>query len=243
LINHFHTPRLEGGVLLWIATVVLCLASIKTQAQPLNLEQNGNIQSLDVTTINRYTRLIDHIYIYRDLNRSTEINQLDKIWLDGGFEVPDRDVSGLGLVKYDVWGKFSLYNSSDVDLALILEYPDHVLAYMELFESRPSNSQSGYKSLGLVSYYYPYSVRPVEASRYAYRVVIPAHTKKNYYLFFGVDKAGMIYPDMRVWREKAFARFHTTESFAFGMLFGYLSLVIIFSLVYFYTSRNVGLLY
>ncbi len=203
-------------------------------------QANSLSDPVEVSEVDGYVRLLPNLQIYRDKTRSTDIDTIQGVWQRGLFEPLNQRGPGLGLLDYDIWGRFALSNASDRDVHVVLEYPDHGLAYIELFAP---DGGGGYTSLGRQSYFEPVAKRAIEHNRYAYPLVIPAHSTAPYFLFLGVDKGGPIFADMRVWREKQFELFKVRETFAFGALFGYLLLVLLFTLVNYYNNRITGLLY
>ncbi|WP_317932651.1 diguanylate cyclase [Halioxenophilus sp. WMMB6] len=201
---------------------------------------NASITPIDVSTVNRYTRLMETVYIYHDRERTLDINAVDHLWHEGLFQPVNRKRAGQGIVKHDVWGRFVLSNSSSQPVTVVLEYPDHALAHIELYQQV---GEGLFQSLGQQSYFRPYVDRSVEHSRYSFRVTVPALTQQTFYLFWGVENAGTIYADMRVWKDRAFERFHSSELYAYGIFTGYLTLVAILSFVFYLATRNKGLLY
>ena len=229
---------IQSPKLYWVIAIVIWLV---VAIFPSELAANTSIAAVDVSQIKSFTQLKHHLLIYRDLESEINIGEIDEVWRSGKFEDPEGEITSTGLIDYNIWGKFTLKNPSNYPVSLVLEYPDHGLAYMELFEW--DQSSAGYNSHGLVSFYYPVNLREVEHPRFAFSVTLPANSSKDFYLYMGVDRSSILYLDMRVWKEKAFDVFHTREFFFYGALFGYLILVVVFTIIYVYTSKKISLLF
>lgn len=194
---------------------------------------------VDISLLHTYQRLLPHLYTYYDESANLSISQVEEAWQNGLFTPPGGEDSGLGIKKNSLWMRFELTNSDTTVKKVILEYVDHGVAHLELFQAH----NGSLRSLGEVSYFEPFSARPVEHLRYAYELRVPPGANQVYYALFKVDRAGPLFADFRLWEEKAFQTFRSIELYFYGFFTGFLSLVIIISFIFYLSTRRVAMMY
>ncbi len=198
-----------------------------------------NATAVDVAGLESYQRMHPYLYIYYDDNESLAPSEVEQAWRNNEFSPPLQSGTSLGIKNESLWMRFELRNSAAADREVVIEYVDHGVANLELFQVYDGELAS----LGRVSYFKPFSERPVEHLRYAYRLSLPPGTTQTYYALFEVDQAGPLFADFRLWDEGAFQKFRSSELYFYGFLTGFLCLVIIISLVFYLSTKRVAMIY
>ncbi len=195
--------------------------------------------AIDTNQIDQFERLLPTIMIYRDYDRQAIGSTIDQLWLRGQFEAPNRDSAGQGLVRYPIWGRFELSNPTKASKELVLEYIDHSLVYMDLY----SMMNGKIFHHGHASYFKPFDQRPIEHLRYAFPVTLAPEETRTFYVRMSIKNAGPLFTDMRVWNVRDFDKFKHKEMFIFGAFFGYLSIILMGSLVAYYSTGHNAILF
>lgn len=195
--------------------------------------------SINTNAIDEFERLLPTIMILRDFDKQVIPEDIDNLWQTNKFEAPNRESAGQGLVTYPIWGRFVLSNPTNHKKPIILEYIDHSLVYMDLYSLRDNKPFHH----GHASYLDTFDRRPVEHLRYAYRITLQPQETRVFYVRMSGKTGGPLFTDMRVWNERDFERFKHREMFIFGAFFGYLGIILIISLVTYYSTGHIALLF
>lgn len=193
----------------------------------------------NVADLQHYQRMLPYLFTHYDENSALDVVEVDDAWLNGQFSPPGGGYAGLGIKKNALWMRFELHNSATIERDVVLEYVDHGVAHLELFQL----VNGTLRSLGDASYFDPFSARPLEHLRYAYQLTVPPETTQAYYALFKVDKAGPLFSDFRLWEPRAFQEFHSIELFFYGFFTGFLCLVIVVALIFYMSTRRVAMIY
>ena len=134
-----------------------------------------------------------------------------------------------GLKPGAFWSHFSLVNESDGTAHLYIEYIDHQLISLEVWEHDSSTNQT--VKIANLSMAKPFQHRELAHHRFVFPVELEAGQNKTYFAKYSSDQMGFVFPSMRIWSPQEFNRQTTSETAIMAFLIGGFFLMALFALV------------
>lgn len=167
--------------------------------------------------------------IWHDPDDSHTVEDVTRIYESGGFG-PLLSAGSTGLKKGAFWSRFALHNVTEAPVSLNIEYVDHQLIELAVFQ-RPLGAAEEFEHSLTLSMSEPFDHRPVSHNRFVFPVALAPGQTREFMVKFSSDEAGYVFPSMRIWNPDNLRSSHTIETASIAFLFGGFFLMSIFSLV------------
>lgn len=178
-------------------------------------------QPIDVNGSESGVRMGDNFSIFYDPVKSMTLQEVIMAHNNSQFGKLDSHGS-TGLQPGAVWSNFTLRNITDKPIKLHLEYVDHQLIELAVFEQKQNEAQD-YVKIADFGLQRPFSDRQIPHNRFVFEVTLAANQKAEYFVKFSSDDKGYVFPDLRIWSPKALRGAQSLEyglsAFLFGGLF------------------------
>lgn len=211
-------------VLFWRPYRLLCLLALISLSLPA-----AALDPLWVDGREDGVRQTGHFEIWFDPDGKASLPDARAASAQGKF-APLASRGSTGLQPGAVWSHFQLRNVSDEAITLHLEYVDHQLISLNAWQQNESAGDV-FSLIAALKLGEAFSLRPIPHNRYVIPVVIPANERADFYIRFGSDQYGFIFPDLRVWEPKALRKTQLLEISIVAFFFGGFFLMSIFTLV------------
>ncbi|MFC6634642.1 sensor domain-containing diguanylate cyclase [Microbulbifer taiwanensis] len=167
--------------------------------------------------------------VWHDPDDSQPLASIVEAYRDGEFG-PLLSAGSTGLKKGAFWSHFALRNVTDSPVTLSIEYVDHQLIELSVFQREPG-AASGYRPLINLSMNKPFDHRRISHNRFVFPVSLEPRQTREFLVRFSSDGAGFVFPSMRIWNPDTLRSNHTLETGSIAFLFGGFFLMSIFALV------------
>ena len=144
--------------------------------------------------------------------------------------IPFSTNHSTGLLDGTLWSHFYLENVSDKPITLHLEYVDHQLITMDAY-ARPSKSTKQFSHIASLSLQKPFSDRQFEHNRFVFETHIEPGVTNEYFIRYGSEGSGYIFPNLRVWHPENLRKMQVVEIAGFNSLIGGLIIMSTFALI------------
>ena len=219
------------GSLFLLSKVLLCLL--------LNLAIVPKVYALEhieVTGTENGLRLGENFELWHDPSGKTSIDDARLAWQANKFARPELRGS-TGLKPGSFWSHFYLKNISDRDIMLDVEYVDHQLISIQAYQKSTDPSADAEK-ISDIALYNSFKERPVSHHRFIFQTTIAANTTNEYFIKYNSDKAGYVFPDLRIWSPDNLRVAQSIETSLTAFLLGGLFLMSLFTLVAGITTKS-----
>jgi diguanylate cyclase (GGDEF)-like protein len=168
-----------------------------------------------------------------------------EIWLDSKYDSSIDDAKNAktnqeysafsnnhstGLVDGILWSHFYLENTSDKPLRLHLEYVDHQLITLEAYEKHIASSEP-FNRVASLSLKKAFDERQFEHNRFIFETVIEPKATYEYFVRYGSDGSGYVFPNLRIWHPENLRKVQAIEISGISFVTGGLILMSIFALI------------
>ena len=141
-----------------------------------------------------------------------------------------RETSGsTGLEEGAFWSHFVLRNAGDEPQELRLEYIDHQLIALAVYQGQSAGG--AYRQLADLALDRPFSLRPTPHHRFVVPVTLPPGESVDFVVRYGSHQMGFVFPELRLWSPKALASTQAKELALMMFLAGGLMVMAILAVV------------
>lgn len=180
---------------------------------------------------NQLMRIGKSLELYVDKTNKLTVEQVQ----EEVFRASDQDVPNLMITPYTHWARFSITNSSSLEILLLeVEYP--TIDDIVLYEQQPGGGFTS-KELGTLK---PYRERTYDHQNYIFRLNIPKGTTKQYYLSVKADEQAQL--PIYLASETAIYEKNTQRNFIFGIYIGIILVMALYNLFIYLTTRDMSYL-
>lgn len=182
-----------GNWLTRLIIYVLCAAS------PLALASTSAI-----TTDGTEPRssLGDNFELWHDPTGAASEQDAQAAFQAGEFTAPPERGS-TGLAPGAFWSRFEMANSAALPTELRLEYIDHQLVQLTVYQR--DASEAGFRQVADISLDAPFSERLIPHHRFVVPVTLPAGASSEFLVRYGSHQMGFVFPELRIWTPNALA--------------------------------------
>lgn len=222
LLNHFHHFFINFNQIVNVKIRILILAVFFTpfvQAAQV-IQVNGAESGL---------RMEEHFSILYDPEKQLTLEAVIDAQRNGQFFSLDTNGS-TGLQPGAVWSHFTLKNTTANPVTLHLEYVDHQLIELDVFEQKPEQA-SEFVQIADFSLLNSFDKRPIPHNRFVFEVSLGALEEAVYYAKFSSDDKGFVFPDLRIWSPASLRNSQSAEYSVSAFLFGGLLIMSVISLI------------
>ena len=152
--------------------------------------------------------------------------EVENIYQRGDFFNLDT-MGSTGLKAGAIWSRFRLQNISSDNITLQLEYIDHQVIGLQVFEKRDTE----YQKIGDLALDRPFNQRQFQHNRFIFEVNLAPHQTSTLLVKYRSDGMGFTFPDLRIWSPGNLRKTQTVETVGMAFLFGGFFLMSIFALV------------
>ena len=142
---------------------------------------------------------------------------------------PLETAGSTGLKPGAFWSQFELINTQSEDAQYYIEYIDHQLISLEVWEVDLNTGQ--HSQVADLSMAKPFSHREVPHHRFVFPISLGAEQSKTYFAKYSSDQMGFVFPSMRIWTSDSFNEQTTKETAIVAFLIGGFFLMAVFALV------------
>ena len=168
--------------------------------------------------------------IWYDPHNDQSADAAAEAYRDGAF-VPLKTAGSTGLQPGAVWSHFVLHNVTGQKQTLYLEYVDHQLIALDAFMQMDGSQGQRYYPIAELSLANPFDARPINHNRFVFAVELAPSQSRALLVKFSSDRAGFVFPALRIWSPKQLQASHTLETSVVAFLFGGIFLMSLLSLV------------
>ncbi|OQX29387.1 MAG: hypothetical protein B0D92_03880 [Spirochaeta sp. LUC14_002_19_P3] len=199
-----------------------------------------------VFSIQAKTIILDENIDHYKMDSSIEIfEDRDKV-----FDAPDARLFNAPFVKHDgsllsfgftksaYWVRFSLYNPSQTQQNRLLEiaYPPLDSVKLYVFDK-----DGGIVKTVVTGDSLPYNSREMHSPGYIFSLSLPPETGEDVYLRF--ETSGSMKFPVSIWSAEAFAQTKNKKSSAHGFYYGLMTVMFFYTLLLYFSLRNMQLFY
>ena len=189
----------------------------ESHPEQLVIEVNGDENGLP---------LGDGFQVWYDPTASYTFEQVDELYQQGEFFNLDT-MGSTGLKAGAIWSRFRLQNTSDKTITLHLEYIDHQVIGLQVFEQR----ENTFEQIADLALDQPFNQRQIQHNRFIFGVELAPHQISTLIVKYRSDGMGFTFPDLRIWSPGNLRKTQTVETVGMAFLFGGFFLMSIFALV------------
>ncbi len=222
LLNHFHHFFLNFNQ----------IVSLKIPVLLLSLLFGTVVQSAEVLLVDGSEaglRMKGNFTILYDPEKKLTLNEVIAFQEGGEFVALDSNGS-TGLQPGAVWSHFKLKNTLSSPITLHLEYVDHQLIELEVFQ-RKNVADSEFSQIADFSLLNSFDERPIPHNRFVFEITLLPSEQASYYVKFSSDDKGYVFPDLRVWSPSSLRNAQAAEYSVSAFLFGGLLIMSAISLI------------
>lgn len=222
LLNHFHHFFLNFNQ----------IVSLKISVLLLSLLFGTVVQSAEVLLVDGSEaglRMKGNFTILYDPAKKLTLNEVIAFQEDGEFVALDSNGS-TGLQPGAVWSHFKLKNTLSSPITLHLEYVDHQLIELEVFQ-RKNVADSDFSQIADFSLLNSFDARPIPHNRFVFEITLRPSEQASYYVKFSSDDKGYVFPDLRIWSPSSLRNAQAAEYSVSAFLFGGLLIMSAISLI------------
>jgi signal transduction histidine kinase len=170
---------------------------------------------------------------YIDSSGKKDINEIQASYATKQFSALSKNDYQTGYRNVVHWIALDVANNSNQQQSLMYEVTDPSIDELELFEV----NEGGTKSLGLTGDIFPFSKRAVPDKNFVFPISIPANTQYQYFLRIN-SHGHTSYLQVKVQPEPVFRQASKRGYLFWGVLFGVMLFVAVFSLFIFISLRD-----
>ncbi len=192
---------------------------------------NSFLFALDIDAKKTFYELLPHAQIYIDHNRSDTIHTVK----DKEFQPNSKKMLSYGYSPdFDVWIRFDLNNTSSQTIHRIIEYENPLTSNIMLYEANPDRLLA--KDGLLDTAENRKSIHP------SFKITLLPNESKTFYIKATSDITTLIV-QMKLWDEDAFYKEEIHYQFILALFFGAMSIIIIYNLIVYLSTRDRSYLY
>ncbi len=194
------------------------------------------LEHIEVTGTENGLRLGENFEIWHDPTGKTSL-------VDARLALADQNFGKLkskgstGLKPGSFWSHFYIKNTSNQAIELDIEYVDHQLISLQAYQG-VANSPAEFSKISDLALYNAFSERQIAHHRFVFPTIIPANATAEYFVKYNSDKAGYIFPDLRIWHPDNLRVAQSLETGLTAFLLGGLFLMSLFTLVSGITAKG-----
>lgn len=196
----------------WIGfSKLLALTSLVVISSQINAQQ-----AIQLSGDERGVRMGEQFRILYDPAKSYGLKEALAAQAEGKFEKLNT-YGSTGLQPGAVWSSFTLQNTKPYPITVHIEYVDHQLIGLNVFENKRVDQ---YQQIADFRLDRPFAERDIQHNRFVFEVNLDANQQAKYLAKFSSDDKGYVFPDLRIWSPQSLRYAQTAEYSVSAFLFG-----------------------
>lgn len=215
-------------IILLIVSSLLCLSSYASTLY----------DTLDVSTVSSIA-VGKQMRFYEDTTISLPPLQVLEKFLQGKGVIAHQPNPNFGIANSTFWAFFLVSNKSNQSKSYFIHIDNFLMDTTRCYEVE---GESFLRFIGEAGDYIPFGTRVVQNRNILYPFQLAPGQTKSFLVSVFKDQSSISLP-IKVWNQNAFYVKDTKETIAYGVYFGVLVLILIYSLFMFITLRKYFVLY
>ncbi|MDX1957423.1 MAG: 7TM-DISM domain-containing protein [Leptospiraceae bacterium] len=154
------------------------------------------------------------------------------------FAKSDQEVPGYGITDTTFWVRFTVDNSTQKEIDLILEVDHPQFDEVEFFINDPYSNE--FRSI-LTGDQYPFSSRSIEHYNFIFPIKLEANSSRQ--IYFRLVMNGPTAIPINLWDNKEFISHTQVVIYLFGIFLGLLGVMILYNLFVYFIVKDITYLY
>ncbi len=178
------------------------------------------------------------VFITDSTNRLSA-NQILTKFRQGGGSKPLGPNPNFGISNSTYWTYLVIHNSGKTNIDAFIHIDNFLMDTTRCFEINQVDSLA---LIGTAGDYLPFATRPVINRHFVYPINLKPYQNKSYLVSVYKDHSSISLP-IKIWPQHKFYQNDTNETILYGLYFGVLLLVLVYSLFLYVSSKKILLLY
>jgi len=179
-----------------------------------------------------------HISILEDQEKKLQFSDVQLKPFSEKFLLSKQDVPNFGVTESAFWVRFTIKNTSEKKIHLILEVDQAQYDTVEFYNYNPETNQV---EKIITGDQHPFSSRPMEY--YNYLFPIELHPYSNKQLYFRLIMNGPTIIPINLWEPKSFFSHSLLVMYAFGAFLGLMGIMCIYNFFLYLSIKDISYLY